>query len=130
MKRIGAVLLLVISVFCLFVVPVFADEEDTAHVCQICGETHDLSQLSFTNKIAYEMSERIYGGGYMEWAKLKTLPIGDGHVDFKKFFDFLAEKEYNGDFTVEATAFDRETGEVDTDMLNRCFAAIREGVKR
>ena len=39
-------------------------------------------------------------------------------------------KEYNGDFTVEATAFDRETGEVDTDMLNRCFAAIREGVKR
>lgn len=66
MKRIGAVLLLVISVFCLFVAPVFADEEDTAHVCQICGETHDLSQLSFTNKIAYEMSERIYGGGYME----------------------------------------------------------------
>ena len=71
-----------------------------------------------------------YGGGYMEWAKLKTLPIGDGHIDFKKFFDFLAEKEYKGDFTVEATAFDRETGEVDTDMLNRCFAAIREGVKR
>ena len=69
-----------------------------------------------------------YGGGYMEWAKLKTLPIGDGHIDFKKFFDFLGAQDYRGDFTVEATAFDRQTGEVDTDMLNRCFAAIREGM--
>lgn len=66
-----------------------------------------------------------YGGGYMDWANLRTLPIGDGHIDFAQFFDFINQKKYNGDFTVEATAFDRETGEVDSAMLNRCFAAIR-----
>lgn len=67
-----------------------------------------------------------YGGGYMEWGKLKTLPIGDGHIDFEEFFCFLKQKSYTGDFTVEATAFDRETGHVDTAMLNRCFEKIRK----
>ncbi|MCH5252275.1 MAG: TIM barrel protein [Lachnospiraceae bacterium] len=67
-----------------------------------------------------------YGGGYMEWGKLKTLPIGAGHIDFERFFDFINEKNYMGDFTVEATAFDRETGVVDVEMLNRCFDYIRE----
>lgn len=66
-----------------------------------------------------------YGGGYMDWAKLRTLPIGDGHIDFAEFFGFIKEKKYNGDFTVEATAFNRGNGEVDCAMLNRCFAAIR-----
>lgn len=66
-----------------------------------------------------------YDGGYMDWARLKALPIGDGHIDFTEFFHFIKGKNYEGDFTVEATAFDRETGEIDTDMLNRCFAAIR-----
>lgn len=67
-----------------------------------------------------------YGGAYKDWARLKTLPIGDGHIDFAEFFGFIKQKNYKGDFTVEATAFDRESGEVDTDMLNRCFAKIRE----
>ena len=48
-----------------------------------------------------------YGGGYMEWGKLKTLPIGAGHVDFEKFFAFVRGTGYQGTFTVEATAFDR-----------------------
>lgn len=66
-----------------------------------------------------------YGGGYMDWANLRTLPIGDGHIDFAEFFRFLRQKKYEGDFTVEATAFAKESGEVDTGMLNRCFSAIR-----
>ncbi len=57
-----------------------------------------------------------YGGGYMEWGKLKTLPIGAGHVDFEKFFAFVRGTGYQGTFTVEATAFDR-MGVVDTEML-------------
>ena len=65
-----------------------------------------------------------YGGGYMEWGKLKTLPIGAGHVDFEKFFAFVRGTGYQGTFTVEATAFDR-MGVVDTEMLNRCFTKIR-----
>ena len=30
-----------------------------------------------------------YGGGYMEWSRLKTLPPGKGHFDFDKFFDYI-----------------------------------------
>lgn len=66
-----------------------------------------------------------YGGGYMEWGKLCTLPIGKGHIDFERFFEFVKKTGYSDTFTVEATAFD-ETGAVDTSMLNECFGAIRE----
>ena len=66
-----------------------------------------------------------YGGGYMDWANLRTLPIGKGHVDFERFFAFIKQIGYQGDFTVEATAFD-STGAVDTDMLNEQFKRIRE----
>ncbi len=66
-----------------------------------------------------------YGGGYMDWANLQTLPIGEGHVDFEKFFSFVKKTGYQGDFTVEATAFD-EKGEVDVEMLNEQFRKIRE----
>lgn len=68
-----------------------------------------------------------YGGGYMEWEKLKTLPIGDGHIDFSRFFAFIREIGYRDTFTLEATAFD-SGGRVDTEMLNRCFGIIRENV--
>ncbi len=65
-----------------------------------------------------------YSGGYMEWAKLKTLPIGAGHVNFEKFFAFIKEIDYTGTYTIEATAFNQE-GVVDTDMLNRCVADLK-----
>lgn len=26
-----------------------------------------------------------YAGGYMDWTNLRTLPIGKGHIDFKRF---------------------------------------------
>ncbi len=64
-----------------------------------------------------------YGGGYMDWSRLRTLPMGEGHIDFEKFFSFVKEIEYEGDFTVEATAFGPD-GTVDVDMLNRCFERI------
>ena len=66
-----------------------------------------------------------YGGGYMEWSKLRTLPIGAGHIDFAEFFDFIRRTGYDDTFTVEATAFSSD-GIVDTEMLNRCFRRIRE----
>lgn len=65
-----------------------------------------------------------YGGGYKDWEKLKTLPIGMGHFDFSKFFDFIHYIRYDDTFTVEATAFNQK-GEVDFDMLNKCFGQIR-----
>lgn len=66
-----------------------------------------------------------YAGGYKEWEKLKTLPVGDGNIDFKKFFSFIKHINYNDTFTIEATAFNK-AGIIDTDMLNRCFKTVRE----
>ena len=65
-----------------------------------------------------------YGGGYMQWDKLKTLPLGQGHIDFDKFFAHIKMLGYDDTFTVEATAFD-QSGNVDTDMLCRCFDTVR-----
>ena len=66
-----------------------------------------------------------YNGGYMDWSSLKTLPIGAGKIDFTDFFEHLSTYNYAGDFTVEATLFNRATGEVDFDMLNECFRKLR-----
>lgn len=65
-----------------------------------------------------------YAGGYMDWQNLRTLPIGRGNVNFDEFFAHIRRTGYDGTFTVEATAFDRQ-GVVDTTMLNGCFDAIR-----
>ena len=69
-----------------------------------------------------------YGGGYMDWGNMKILPIGSGHVDFDTFFEKILAYGYNGDYTVETTAMDKE-GNVDVDMLNECFKKIREYIK-
>lgn len=65
-----------------------------------------------------------YAGGYKEWEKLRTLPIGQGHIDFARFFQFIHKIGYEGTFTVEATAFDGD-GAIDIPMLNKQFAFIR-----
>lgn len=65
-----------------------------------------------------------YAGGYMDWANLCTLPIGQGHVDFERFFRHLQHTGYTGDFTVESSACDQH-GHIDTAMLNRQFKLIR-----
>jgi sugar phosphate isomerase/epimerase len=68
-----------------------------------------------------------YAGQYKQWDKLKTLPIGEGHIDFDQFFRFVKKTGYEDTFTVEATAFDH-SGKINTDMLNRCFQRIRENI--
>ena len=65
-----------------------------------------------------------YGGGYMDWSNLKVLPVGKGHIDFDRFFRFIKQTAYQGDFTLEATGFDK-TGAVNFDMLNTQFARVR-----
>ena len=66
-----------------------------------------------------------YGGSYMEWGKLKTLPVGKGWIDFDRFFAFIHEIGYDDTFTVEATAFGPD-GKVDLAMLNDCVQTIRQ----
>lgn len=68
-----------------------------------------------------------YAGGYMEWKRLRALPIGQGHIDFKGFFAFIEEIEYHDTFTVEAPALNSD-GIVDIGMLNAQFQYIRRAV--
>ena len=69
-----------------------------------------------------------YAGGYMDWRNLKTLPVGKGKIDFKRFFDFVKRVEYIGDFTAEGNGV-RSDGTVDIDMLNEQFKRIREYIQ-
>lgn len=66
-----------------------------------------------------------YAGGYMDWKNLRTLPIGKGHIDFRRFFSYLRERNYQGTLTVESTAFGAD-GRVDIEMLNQQFEYIRK----
>ena len=70
-----------------------------------------------------------YGGGYMDWDNLKVLRLGDGHIDFDRFFSFVRRTGYSGDFTLEGTGFDRD-GKVDIDALNAEFDAARRYLDR
>ena len=65
-----------------------------------------------------------YGGAFMDWNNLKVLPMGKGHIDFDRFFAFIRSSGYRGDFTFEATGFNRE-GQVDLAMLNDQFDRAR-----
>jgi sugar phosphate isomerase/epimerase len=65
-----------------------------------------------------------YAGGYMDWANLRSLPIGYGKIDFSKFFAFIKKMGYAGTFTVEATAVNK-AGVVDIAMLNEQFRYLK-----
>jgi len=93
------------------------------------GQTMDLFSDEWNYLLKKQLISHLhindYKGGYMDWNCLKTLPVGAGNVDFDSFFASLKEYNYNGDYTVEATSFNRETGEVYYDILNECFEKIR-----
>lgn len=66
-----------------------------------------------------------YSGGVKDWSNLKTLHIGDGQIDFDKFFGFAGTTGYKGDLTVESTAIDKE-GRPDIPKMNRSLCRVRE----
>ena len=66
-----------------------------------------------------------YDGGYKDWSNLKVLPLGKGHIDFDRFFRFIGETGYAGDFTFEATGYDK-TGTVNIRGMNEQFALARK----
>ncbi len=68
-----------------------------------------------------------YGGGYKDWSHLETLHIGEGHIDFARFFAYIKEKDYRGDFTVEATSFDAAGG-IDLNAMNETCRRVRQYV--
>ncbi len=66
-----------------------------------------------------------YMGAYKDWSNLRVLHIGKGEIDFHKFFSFVKEIGYTGDFTLEATSFD-QNGIINTKSLNESVRKIKE----
>ena len=65
-----------------------------------------------------------YDGGYKEWSRLNALHIGNGNIDFHKFFQFINNNEYEKTVTVESTSMIK-TGEVDIKSLNQSLDFVR-----
>ena len=93
------------------------------------GLIYDTKMAAFHAQDVRHLHVNDYGGKYMEWQALKTLPVGMGHIDFEKFFEKLKSVGYTGFLTAEATAFD-QSGMVDTTLLNECFDKIRAYLDR
>lgn len=66
-----------------------------------------------------------YAGGHMDWANLSARPLGTGRIDFDRFFAFVRQSGYPGDFTCEATAVN-DDGSIRYDELNRSLDKIRK----
>ena len=69
-----------------------------------------------------------YAGGHMDWPNMGAKQLGKGHIDFDKFFAFVREIGYTGDFTCEATALN-EDGSVRYDEMNASLDRIRKEVQ-
>ena len=74
----------------------------------------------------FHVNDRL--GEYKDWSNLRVLHIGRGNVDFNRFFAFVKDIGYQGDFTTEATSFD-QSGRIDTDALNDSLDRLRNFIK-
>lgn len=70
-----------------------------------------------------------YAGGHMDWANLSVRQLGKGHIDFDRFFAFVRQIGYTGDFTCEATAVN-EDGSIRYDEMNASLERIRKETTR
>lgn len=68
-----------------------------------------------------------YAGGHMDWAHMGVKQLGQGHIDFDRFFAFVRGMGYRGDCTCEATAV-REDGSIRYEDMNASLDRIRVGV--
>ena len=65
-----------------------------------------------------------YNGGYMDWKNFNTLHIGEGKIGFDKFFSFLHDIGYSGDYTIEAVSF-KQSGEIEFERMNNTVKTLR-----
>ncbi len=70
-----------------------------------------------------------YAGGHMDWTNMRVRQLGKGHIDFDKFFAFVRQIGYQGDFTCEATAVN-DDGSIRYDELNESLEWIRKETQR
>ena len=74
----------------------------------------------------FHVNDRL--GEYKDWSNLRVLHVGKGSVDFDRFFAFVKQIDYQGDFTTEATSFD-QCGQINVDALNLSLDKIKAYVK-
>lgn len=65
-----------------------------------------------------------YGGGHMDWANLRTLHPGQGHIDFDRFFAYIKSVGYCGHITAEASSM-LPDGSTDLATLNQTLDFLR-----
>jgi len=65
----------------------------------------------------------------MDWANMSVKQLGQGHIDFDRFFAFVRGLGYTGDLTCEATAV-REDGSIRFGELNASLERIRKEMAR
>ena len=70
-----------------------------------------------------------YAGGHMDWDNMRVRQLGQGHIDFDRFFAFVRGMGYTGDFTCEATAVS-DDGAICYDEMNHSLARIAKEVNR
>lgn len=88
---------------------------------------YDPKHRHVVNNFAHlHVNDRL--GELKDWSNLRVLHIGKGSIDFDRFFAFIKEIDYQGDFTTEATSFD-QSGRIDIDTLNQSLDKIREYIK-
>lgn len=68
-----------------------------------------------------------YSGGLKDFSDLRVRHIGDGHVDFKPFFEHVLSSGYDGYATVESTSV-LPDGSIDIQSINRSLDAVRSGL--
>ena len=97
--------------------------EDPTAVCRY----HDGKTVQLDTTKLIEFGKSCYGGGHMDWANMSVKQLGKGNIDFERFFAFVKELGYQGDFTCEATAVN-EDGSIRIGEMNDSLDRIRKEV--
>lgn len=67
-----------------------------------------------------------YAGGVLDWANMRAKPLGQGHIDFERFFAFLRRIGYGGNCTYEASGVSPD-GTIRMEEVTRSLEIIRRG---
>ncbi len=70
-----------------------------------------------------------HGGAYHDFSGLRTLHIGEGHIDFESFFEKLSEVGYHGGITLECTSM-CEDGNLTPEKMAASIEKVRAYLKQ
>ena len=86
----------------------------------------DFLELWKSGRIAH-LHINDYNGKYKDWDNLRTVHIGEGWIDFNRFFSFLSSISYEGTATLECGSMD-ENG-IYPQKMNNSVLKIKETIE-